>query len=91
MDQLIPNEALRSILKASPADSYARVLGASLLVLGQNIPQLATRLERKYQHVNRVIHGKRYSQTLRQRIADLLGVCVSDIWPMDSHDQRVDQ
>lgn len=91
MDQISPNEPLRSILHASPADPYTKVLGACLLVYGENISKLAVRLDRKYPHVNVVIHGKRVSSPLRQRIADLLGVDVADIWPLDSHDQRVEQ
>ncbi len=91
MHQTIPNESLRSILRTSPAEPYAKVLGASLLIFGENIPELAVRLGRKYPHVNGVIQGKRESKPLRQRIADLLGVTVADIWSLDSHDQRLEQ
>jgi len=87
MDQVSLNDALRSILQASPAAPYSKVLAASLLVYGENIPELAIRLDRKYPHVNGVIQGKRQSVPLRQRIADLLGVAVTDIWAPDFHVQ----
>lgn len=81
--QCSPPPDLGSILRASPLASLGRVRYAAQLLFGEDMDRFAMRLGVGRQHLYRVISGERSSDVLRHRVAQLLGVAVGDIWPLD--------
>ena len=80
--QCNPSLDIRSILELTPG-SASNKLQAALRPLGCTLADLARQLGVSRGHLSVVINDKRESARLKRRIADRLGVAVTDIWPSE--------
>ena len=85
-NKINPEATLGSIVRSLPLTPARKLAG--LLALCPDLERgtqadLAEALGRDKVHLNMVVKGRRPSESLKQGIAEFLGVRVRDIWPSE--------